>query len=49
MRALAWLHKWQTIIRTLRVVDDHQDEQGLIDALSVPSGRQCWGSSTPTR
>lgn len=36
MRALAWLHKWQTIIRTLRVVDDHQDEQGLIDALSRP-------------
>ena len=36
MRALAWLHKWQTIIRTLRVVDDDQDEQRLIDALSRP-------------
>ena len=36
MRALAWLHKWQTIIRTLRVVDDDQDEHGLIDALCRP-------------
>jgi exopolysaccharide biosynthesis WecB/TagA/CpsF family protein len=34
MRALAWQHNWQTIIRKLRVVNDSGDEQRLIDALS---------------
>lgn len=34
MRALTWLHNWQTIIQKLRVVSDVGDEQGLIDALS---------------
>ncbi|MHC8380289.1 WecB/TagA/CpsF family glycosyltransferase [Pseudomonas sp. LB3P14] len=34
MRALPWLHNWQTIIQKLRVVSDVGDEQGLIDALS---------------
>ncbi|MHC8400572.1 WecB/TagA/CpsF family glycosyltransferase [Pseudomonas sp. MDT1-17] len=34
MRALSWLHNWQTIIQKLRVVSDLGDEQELIDALS---------------
>ncbi len=33
MRAQDWLHNWQTIFQKLRVVNDFDDEQGLIDAL----------------
>jgi exopolysaccharide biosynthesis WecB/TagA/CpsF family protein len=35
MRALDWQHNWQAIIQKLRVIDDADDEQGLIDALST--------------
>ena len=34
MRALAWRDNWKTIIQKLRVVNEVEDEQALIDALS---------------
>jgi exopolysaccharide biosynthesis WecB/TagA/CpsF family protein len=43
MRTLAWLHKWQTIIHKLRVVNEGGDEQTLIDALSRPEAATVLG------
>ena len=34
MRGLAWRDNWKTIIQKLRVVNEVEDEQALIDALS---------------
>lgn len=36
MRTSAWQHHWQTIIQSLRVVADADDEQRLIEALARP-------------
>ncbi|EJN23719.1 exopolysaccharide biosynthesis protein, WecB/TagA/CpsF family [Pseudomonas sp. GM78] len=36
MRTLAWQHNWQTIIQTLRVIKDADQEQRLIETLSRP-------------
>ena len=36
MRALAWQHNWQTIIQSLKVIGDSDQEQRLIEALAWP-------------
>ena len=43
MRALAWQHNWQTIIQSLRVVGDADEEQRLIETLSRPQAATVLG------
>jgi exopolysaccharide biosynthesis WecB/TagA/CpsF family protein len=43
MRTVAWLHKWQAIIQKLRVVNEGNGEQALIDALSRPEAATVLG------
>lgn len=43
MHALAWQHNWQTIIQSLRVIADADEEQRLIEALSRPQGATVLG------